>query len=405
MPPGLNTGDSAWVLVSTAMVLLMTPGLAFFYGGMVRARNVLSMLFMSFVSIALVTILWFGYGYGLVFGPDVGGAGLIGFGDLRFSDIAPDMLHGRVPTFAFALFQLTFAIITVALISGSVAGRTRLGPWILFSVVWVTLVYFPIAHWVFDQAGWINRWGVLDFAGGLVVELNSGMAGLALAVALGPGVRFRRKEPPEPSNIPFVMLGLGLLWFGWFGFNAGSAMADGRVAVNAFLNTMVAGAAGMLAWLVIEWVRYRRFTRLGSATGALAGLVAITPSCAYVNVEGALVIGVVAAVVVSFAVTWKLVLGYDDTLDVVGVHGAGGVVGTVLIGLFATGATASTTRGLLYGGSIGLLLKQIAAVIVVALYSFVVTYLIGKVVDRLFRMRETEAEQLAGSDTQFRAES
>ncbi|MEU5861362.1 ammonium transporter [Nonomuraea sp. NPDC047529] len=404
MPPGLNTGDSAWVLVSAAMVLLMTPGLAFFYGGMVRAQNVLSMLFMSFVSIALVTILWFGYGYGLVFGPDVGGAGVIGFGDLRFADITPTMLHGRVPTYAFALFQLTFAIITVALISGSVAGRTRLGPWIVFSIVWVTLVYFPIAHWVFDRQGWISRWGVLDFAGGLVVELNSGMAGLALALALGPGVRFRRKEPPRPSNIPFVMLGLGLLWFGWFGFNAGSAMADGSIAVNAFLTTMIAGSAGMLTWLVIEWFRYRHFTRLGSATGALAGLVAITPSCAYVNSEGALIIGIVAAVVVSFAVTWKLVLGYDDTLDVVGVHGAGGIVGTALIGLLATGVGVSTTKGLFYGGSIQVLLKQIAAIIVVALYSFIVTYLIGRVVDRVCRMRETEAEQLAGTDAQLGTE-
>ncbi|SES72913.1 ammonium transporter [Nonomuraea wenchangensis] len=404
MPPGLNTGDSAWVLVSAAMVLLMTPGLAFFYGGMVRAQNVLSIIFMSFVSIALVTILWFGYGYGLVFGPDVGGAGLIGFGDLRFADISPVMLHGRVPTYAFALFQLTFAIITVALISGSVAGRTRLGPWIIFSVLWVTLVYFPIAHWVFDPAGWISRWGVLDFAGGLVVELNSGMAGLALAIALGPSVRFRRREPPQPSNIPLVMLGLGLLWFGWFGFNAGSAMTDGSVAVTAFLSTMIAGAAGMLTWLVIEWFRFKHFTRLGSATGALAGLVAITPSCAYVSSEGAFVVGVVAAVVVSFAVTWKLVLGYDDTLDVVGVHGAGGVVGVVLIGLLATGAVASPTKGLLYGGSIELLLKQIAAIFAVAIYSFVVTYLIGKAVDKLLRMRETEAEQLAGTDVQLGTE-
>ncbi|WP_283135674.1 ammonium transporter [Rhizohabitans arisaemae] len=401
MPPGLNTGDSAWVLVSTAMVLLMTPGLAFFYGGMVRAQNVLSMLFMSFVSIALVTILWFAYGYGLVFGRDLGGAGLIGFGDFRFADILPSTLHGQVPVYAFALFQLTFAIITVALISGSVAGRTRLVPWIVFSVVWVTLVYFPIAHWVFSPGGWIHKWGVLDFAGGLVVELNSGMAGLALAIALGPGIRYRKKEPPQPSNIPFVMLGLGLLWFGWFGFNGGSALADGRIAVNAFLSTMIAGAAGMLTWLVIEWLRYRHFTKLGSATGALAGLVAITPSCAYVNAEGALIVGIVAAIVVSYAVTWKLVLGYDDTLDVVGVHGAGGIVGVVLIGLLSTGITATTTKGLLYGGSPALLGKQIAAIIVVGVYSFVVTYVIGKIIDRLLQMKETATEQIAGSDLQF----
>ncbi|NUR82462.1 MAG: ammonium transporter [Nonomuraea sp.] len=403
MPPGLNTGDSAWALVSTAMVLLMTPGLAFFYGGMVRAKNVLSMLFMSFVCIALVTLIWFAFGYGLAFGPDVGGAGLIGFGDLRFADISPDTMRGQVPTYVFALFQLTFAIITVALVSGSVAGRTRLGPWIVFVVVWATLVYIPIAHWVFDPSGWINRWGVLDFAGGLVVELNAGMAGLALAIVLGPSVRFRKREPPQPGNVPFVMLGLGLLWFGWFGFNAGSAMTSGAVAVNAFLTTMIAGAAGMITWLAIEWLRYRHFTRLGSATGALAGLVAITPSCAYVNPEGALVIGIVAAIVVSYAVTWKLVLGYDDTLDVVGVHGAGGVVGMVLIGLLATGVSGGS-RGAFYGGSIELLLKQIGAVLVVALYSFVATYLIGKLVDLLFRMGETAAEQVAGSDEQLGTE-
>ncbi|MEV7008301.1 ammonium transporter [Streptosporangium sp. NPDC051022] len=401
MPPGLNTGDSAWVLVSAAMVLLMTPALAFFYGGMVRAKNVLSMLFMSFVSISVVTVVWFLYGFGLSFGRDAGDVGLIGFSHLGFTDVAPSTLHGLVPLYAFALFQLTFAIITVALISGSVAGRTRLGPWIIFSVVWVTLVYFPVAHWVFSPSGWINRWGVLDFAGGLVVELNSGMAGLALAIALGPGIRYRRGEPPVPSNIPFVMLGLGLLWFGWFGFNGGSALNDGRVAVAAFLSTMMAGSAGMLTWLILEWIRYRHFTRLGSATGALAGLVAITPSCAFVNVWGALLIGVVAAVVVSYAVEWKLVLGYDDTLDVVGVHGAGGIVGVVLIGLLATGVTGSPTKGLFYGGSGALLGKQVVAVIVVAVYSFVITFVIGKVVDGLFRMRETKEEQLAGSDLQF----
>ncbi|MFI6794221.1 ammonium transporter [Streptosporangium canum] len=399
MPTGLNTGDSAWVLVSTAMVLLMTPGLAFFYGGMVRSKNVFSMLFMSFVSISLVTVLWFAYGYGLVFGPDAGGIGLIGFGDFRFANIRPTDLTGSVPTYAYALFQLTFAIITVALISGSVAGRIRVGPWMIFSVLWVTLVYFPIAHWVFDSAGWIHRMGTLDFAGGLVVELNSGVAGLALAVALGPGVRYRRGEPPQPSNIPLVMLGLALLWFGWFGFNGGSALNDGPTAVTAFLSTMIAGCVGMLTWMFLEWLRARRLSKLGSATGAVAGLVAITPSCAYVNVEGALVIGVVAAALCSLAVEWKFVLGYDDTLDVVGVHGMGGIVGTLLIGFFSTGVVG--TAGLFYGGSGALLGKQALSIVVVAVYCFVVTFVIGKVVDRFFRLKETEAEQLAGSDLQF----
>ncbi|GHH62718.1 ammonium transporter [Streptosporangium violaceochromogenes] len=399
MPTGLNTGDSAWVLVSTAMVLLMTPGLAFFYGGMVRSKNVFSMLFMSFVSISLVTILWFAYGYGLVFGPDAGGLGLIGFGDFRFANVTPTDLTGAVPTYAYALFQLTFAIITVALISGSVAGRIRVGPWMIFSVVWVTLVYFPVAHWVFATSGWIHRMGTLDFAGGLVVELNSGMAGFALAVAMGPGVRFRRGEPPQPSNIPLVMLGLALLWFGWFGFNGGSAMNDGPTAVTAFLSTMIAGCAGMLTWMLLEWSRARRLSKLGSATGAVAGLVAITPSCAFVNAEGALVIGIVAALLCSMAVEWKFVLGYDDTLDVVGVHGMGGIVGTLLIGLFSTGVLR--TAGLFYGGGWALLGKQALSIVVVGVYSFVVTFVIGKVVDRLFRLKETEAEQLAGSDLQF----
>ncbi|MER7133949.1 ammonium transporter [Streptosporangium saharense] len=399
MPSGLNTGDSAWVLVSTAMVLLMTPGLAFFYGGMVRSKNVFSMLFMSFVSISLVTILWFAYGYGLVFGPDLGGAGLIGFGDFRFANIEPTDLTRSVPTYAYALFQLTFAIITVALISGSVAGRIRVGPWMVFSVLWITLVYFPVAHWVFAPSGWIHRWGTLDFAGGLVVELNSGMAGFALAVALGPSVRFRRGDPPQPSNVPLVMLGLALLWFGWFGFNGGSALNDGPTAVTAFLSTMIAGCAGMLTWMLLEWIRARRLSKLGSGTGAVAGLVAITPSCAFVNAEGALVIGVVAAVLCSFAVEWKFVLGYDDTLDVVGIHGMGGIVGTLLIGFLSTGVIR--TAGLFYGGGAGLLGKQAASIVVVGVYSFVVTYVIGKVVDRSLRLKETPAEQLAGSDLQF----
>ncbi|MEV0972639.1 ammonium transporter [Microtetraspora glauca] len=402
MPIGLNTGDSAWVLVSTAMVLLMTPGLAFFYGGMVRAKNVFSMVFMSFVSISIVTIIWFGYGYGLAFGKDAGGLGLIGWGDFRFADVLPTDLTGRVPTYAFALFQLTFAIITVALISGSVAGRIRVGPWMVFSLLWSTVVYSPVAHWVFDRTGWINKMGTLDFAGGLVVELNSGMAGLALAIALGPGIRYRRREPPEPSNIPMVMIGLALLWFGWFGFNGGSAMADGRVAVNAFANTFIAGCSGMLTWMAVEWFRKRRLSKLGSGTGAVAGLVAITPSCAYVNVEGAFAIGIFAALVCSFAVQWKFVLGYDDTLDVVGVHGAGGVVGLLALGFFSTGFLGSA--GLFYGGGGALLGKQVLAILAVMFYTFVVTYLLGKLVDRTLRLKETEEEQLAGSDLQFGTE-
>ncbi|MEV4253217.1 ammonium transporter [Spirillospora sp. NPDC049652] len=398
MPLGSNTGDSAWLMVSAAMVLLMTPGLAFFYGGMVRSKNLLTMLYMSYICISLVTVLWFLYGYGLAFGPDH--AGLFGWGNWAIRDIAPITLHGRIPALIYVCFQATFAIITVALISGSIAGRARFGPWILFVVVWVTLVYIPIAHWVFSGSGWLAKWGVMDFAGGLVVELNSGISGLAMALVLGRGVAFRRGDGPRPANVPYVMLGLGLLWFGWFGFNAGSALNDGALAVRAFTSTMVAGCAGMLTWRLAEWFRTRHLTRMGSASGALAGLVAITPSCAFVSIVGAFVIGIVAALVCTYAVELKLVAGYDDTLDVTGIHGAGGIVGVLGLGFLATGWRYGSA-GLFYGGGVSLLGKQLVAVIVVGVYAFVVTFAIGKVVDRLFRMRMTDKEQAAGSDTEF----
>ncbi|SNT24028.1 ammonium transporter [Actinomadura meyerae] len=400
MPSGLNTGDSAWLMVSTAMVLLMTPGLAFFYGGMVRSKNMLSMLYMSFISISVVTILWFLYGYGIAFGEDAGGLGLIGWGDWRLGHIAPTALQGAIPKQIYVCFQLTFAIITVALISGSIAGRARFGPWILFVVVWVTVVYLPIAHWVFADSGWLSEWGVMDFAGGLVVELNSGVSGLAMALVLGRGIAFRRGAGPRPGNIPFVLLGLGLLWFGWFGFNAGSALTDGALATRAFVSTMIAGCAGMLAWRTLEWLRFRHLTKLGSTSGALAGLVAITPSCAFVSVEGAFAVGVVAALVCTYAVELKLVAGYDDTLDVAGIHGAGGIVGVVALGFLSTGWERGAP-GLFYGGPASVLGKQVVAVLAVAAYAFAVTYLVGTIIDRLFRMRTTEEEQARGMDAAF----
>ncbi|GAA0951964.1 ammonium transporter [Actinocorallia libanotica] len=402
MSYGLNTGDSAWVLVSFAMVLLMTPGLALFYGGMVRAENLISVLYMSFVSIAVVTVIWFVYGYGIAFGKDAGGVGLIGWGDWQLFQVTPRTLRGVIPLYVYSLFQLVFAIITLALVSGSVANRVRLGPWMIFGAIWVTLVYLPIAHWVFSSGGWINKWGVLDFAGGLVVELNSGIAGLALAIVLGPSLRFRREGPPQPKNIPLVMTGMGLLWFGWFGFNGGSALTDGALAANAVVNTMMCGCVAMLVWMILERVRFGRFSRLGGTTGALAGLVAITPACGYVNLFGATIIGIVVAIVCTYAVEVKTTVGYDDTLDVVGIHGAGGIVGVVLLGFFATGKYASPHAGIFYGGSISLLGKQIVAVLAVACYTFVLTYLIGKVVDGLFRLRPTAKEEAAGLDTELR---
>ncbi|SNR24553.1 ammonium transporter [Actinomadura mexicana] len=402
MRSGLNTGDSAWVLVSFAMVLLMTPGLALFYGGMVRAKNLVSVLYMSFVSIAVVSVVWFLYGYGLAFGDDVGGAGLIGWGRWQFLKTTPSVLRGVIPEYVFSMFQLVFAIITLALISGSVANRVRLGPWMVFGVVWVTLVYLPVAHWVFSKGGWINRWGALDFAGGLVVELNSGIAGLALALVLGPGLRFRREGPPEPKNIPLVMAGMGLLWFGWFGFNGGSALTDGALAANAVVNTMMCGCVAMLVWMLLERARFGQFSRLGGTTGALAGLVAITPACGYVNLLGATVLGIVVAVVCTYAVEVKTSAGYDDTLDVVGIHGAGGIVGVVLLGFFATGKYGSPTAGLAYGGSISLLGKQIVAILAVGCYSFVITYVIGKAVDVLLAFRPSAREEAEGLDTELR---
>ncbi|MFC5822580.1 ammonium transporter [Nonomuraea insulae] len=398
MPSGLNTGDSAWMLVSTAMVLLMTPGLAFFYGGMVRSKNLLTMLYMSYICISLVTVVWFAYGYGLSFGKDVGGAGLIGWAD--FPGMAPTDVIGRIPTYVYAAFQATFAIITVALISGSIAGRARFGPWLAFAVVWITLVYAPIAHWVFAPSGWLSKWGVMDFAGGLVVELNSGIAGLAMALVLGRGVGFRRQAGPKPGNISYVMLGLGLLWFGWFGFNAGSALTDGGLAARAFVSTMIAGCSAMLTWRLLEWIRFRHMTKMGSASGALSGLVAITPACAFVDSTGAFVIGILAAIACTYAVEMKFVVGYDDTLDVTGIHGVGGIVGLLALGFFATGQLRGVP-GLFHGGSIAVLGKQAAAIVVVGLFTFVLTYLIGFVIDKLFRMRMTAEEQERGSDQAF----
>ncbi|GAA3940822.1 ammonium transporter [Actinomadura viridis] len=402
MPRGLNTGDSAWVLVSFAMVLLMTPGLAFFYGGMARSKNLVSVLYMSFVSIAVVSVIWFAYGYGIAFGPDLGGVGLLGWGDWQFFKTTPSLLHREIPLYVYSVFQLTFAIITIALVSGSVANRVRIGPWMIFGAVWVTLVYLPVAHWVFSDTGWLSKWGVLDFAGGLVVELNSGIAGLALAVALGPGINFRKEEPPRPKNVPFVLLGLGLLWFGWFGFNGGSALTDGPLAANAVANTMMCGCVAMLVWMLVERMRYKRFSRLGGATGAVAGLVAITPACGYVNLFGATIIGVVVAIVCTYAVEVKTVVGYDDTLDVVGIHAAGGIVGIVALGFLATGQYGDPTAGLVYGGSVSLLGKQVVGVLAVGFYCFVVTFAIGKIIDRLFRMRPTPEEEAAGLDTELR---
>ena len=396
-----DTGDTAWLMASTAMVLLMTPGLAFFYGGMVRTKHVLVMLKMSFACLALVTLLWLAVGYSLAFGPDIG-AGLLGNLDHAFlRGVAFGDVRGTVPTLLFSCFQMSFAIITVALISGSIAGRATMRGWLIFVVAWTLLVYIPMAHWVFAPDGWVSsKLGALDFAGGLPVELNSGAAGLAVAIALRKRQDFER-QPIRPHNLPLVVIGLALLWFGWFGFNAGSALHVSGGASTAFLNTQLAACAAMIGWPLIEKWRLGEVEMLGVASAAVAGMVAITPSCGEVSPLGAVCIGFAAGVVCAFAINFKYRIGVDDTLDVVGVHGWGGIVGTLSIGVFAT-AAMSGRKGLFYGGGFDLLWRQAVAVLACGSFSFVVTWLIAKAIDATVGFRtEDEYEDVPGQEEEI----
>ncbi|MFB7594828.1 ammonium transporter [Streptomyces sp. NPDC056160] len=400
-----DTGDTAWLLAATALVLLMTPGLALFYGGMVRTKSVLNMLMMSFVSIALVTVVWLLCGYSLVFGGDTAGGLIGGLREAGLAGIGPADVHGTVPTLLFAAFQLTFAIITAALISGAVADRAKFGAWLVLVPVWTLLVYTPVTHWVWGPGGWIGQGlGALDFAGGLPVEITSGASGLALCLVLGPRLGFK-KDAMRPHNLPMVMLGAGLLWFGWFGFNAGSAMGANGLAAAVFLNTLAAGCTGLLGWLLVENRRDGHPTTLGAASGAVAGLVAITPSCGTVSLLGALAVGLAAGCLCSYAVSWKFRLNYDDSLDVVGVHLVGGIVGTLLIGLFACKAMTGGTDGLLYGGGLAPLGRQALAVAAVAAYAFVMTYGLGKLLDKVMGLRASEEQEHTGLDLTVHAET
>jgi ammonium transporter len=413
----LSAGDTAWVLVSAALVMFMTPGLALFYGGMVRSRSVLNIMALTFVCLAVVAVIWVLYGYSLAFGPDAF-AGLVG--NLRQAG-----LHGlatrlvgpsgqRIPLLAFAAFQLMFAIITVALLAGAVAERTRFWPWLLFVVAWVTVVYLPLAHWAFDApgltapgtGGWmVGRLHILDFAGGTAVEVNSGAASLALVVVLRRRLGWPR-DPARPHNLPLVMLGCGILWFGWFGFNAGSALGANGVAATAFVNTMVAGGTGMLGWLLVEQRRDGKPTTLGAASGVVAGLVGITPACAFVEPLGALAVGLVAGAVAALAVGLKYRLGYDDSLDVVAVHGIGGVVGLLLTGLLATTAVNSNgANGLFYGGGLGQLGRQALAVLATIAYSGGLTLVIALVIHKTIGLRVTSEAEWDGIDEAEHAES
>jgi Amt family ammonium transporter len=400
------------VLASAALVLFMTPGLAIFYGGMVRAKSALNMMMMSFAAIGVTTIIWVLYGYSLTFGTSQGG--LIGdFGNIGLSGTLDQVVGAeghQIPTLAFAMFQLTFAIITVALLSGAIADRAKYGSWVLFVAAWVTLVYIPVAHWAFasqsGSGGWIiDKLGALDFAGGTVVEINSGAAALALAIVLGKRDGFRR-DPMRPHNMPLVLLGAGMLWFGWFGFNAGSALSAGSLAATAMINTQIASAAAAMSWITFEKFRDGKATTLGVASGAIAGAVVITPACGYVNPIGALILGLIAGVASSYAVSRKYKFGYDDSLDVVGVHGVSGIVGMIGIGLFATATVNATGKeGLFINGSPDLLIKQLIAIVAVAAFSFCATWLIATLITRTIGFRVPREEELTGLDTTYHAES
>jgi Amt family ammonium transporter len=382
----------------------MTPGLALFYGGLVRAKSVLPILMTSFCCMALVSVLWVLYGYSMAFGRDAG-AGLVGRIDAAGLAGLAHGVRGSVPTLAFAAFQLMFAVITPALVSGAVADRARLGGWVLFVALWSTVVYFPVAHWVFAPDGWIlGRLGVIDFAGGTAVHVNAGAAALALTLLLGRRVD-RRRAPMRPHNVPLVLLGAGMLWFGWFGFNAGSALGANGQAALALLNTQVAAAAGALAWIAVERLRDGRASTVGIASGSIAGLVAITPSCAAVSPGGAVVVGLLAGGVCAYAIRLQYRLGFDDSLDVVGVHLVGGAIGSLLIGVLALPALTGGPAGLLAGGGTLLLGKQALGVLAVGGYSFLGSYALGFLVDRTVGFRLAAEQHTAEADVVVPAEA
>jgi Amt family ammonium transporter len=407
-----SAGDTAWLLAASALVLLMAPGLALFYGGMVRSKSVLNMMMMVFGALAVAAVVWVLVGYSVAFGDDVG-LGLLGdpAQHLGLTDLLDGATVAGVPAPLFAVFEGLFGVITVGLIAGAIADRTKFGSWLVFSGVWTVLVYAPVAHWIFDVSseghagGWmVNHLGALDFAGGTAVEINSGAAGLAVALVLGPRLGFGR-EPMKPHNLTLVMLGAGLLWFGWFGFNAGSALGANATAAVVFVNTLMAGCTGLLAWLVVERVRDGHATSFGGASGVVAGLVAITPSCGAVTPVGAMLVGALAGTICALAVGLKYHFGYDDSLDVVGVHLVGGLVGTLLIGLLASGAAPQAVDGLLYGGGAGQLLKQTVAVAVTLMYSFLATAAIAAVVQRTIGFRVDPEHESTGLDLVLHAET
>ena len=396
----INAADTAWLLISSALVMLMTPGVALFYGGMVRRKNILSTMMMSFALLGLIGLLWVLYGYSLSFGPDKGGIiGGLDWVGLRQVGQEPSSTYATtVPHLAFMIFQAMFAIITVALVSGAIVERMKFSAFIVFSILWFTVVYCPVAHWVWGSGGWLAKLGVFDFAGGIVVHISAGVSALALAGLVGPRKGFHEKEPMEPNNIPVVVLGAGLLWFGWFGFNAGSALTSGGLASSAFVATNTSAAAAAVTWMILSWI-YRRPTVLGTATGAIAGLAAITPAAGFVSPLVGVPIGIVAAVVCYYCMlfrSWKM--GVDESLDVWACHGIGGTWGALATGIFASVAVnPAGANGLIFGNAMQLA-RQLLGVAVVWSFAFGATWVLGKIVDVTMGLRVSATEETVGLD-------
>jgi len=395
----IDTGDTAWILISTALVMLMTPGLAMFYGGMVRKKNVLGTIMHSFIAIALVSLQWILCGYSLSFGPDVKGvigslswAGLNGVGLTPNTDYAP-----TIPHLLFMSYQMMFAVITPALISGAVAERMKFSTFLIFTVAWTTIVYDPVAHWVWGAGGWLKNLGVLDFAGGIVVHATSGFSALAAALYIGKRKGFLHEHMP-PHNLPMTVLGAGLLWFGWFGFNAGSALSSGTLATMAFLNTHLAACSATITWVIVEWYHRGKPTMFGAATGSIAGLATITPAAGFVGPLPALLIGIAAGIVCYIALNAKTKYGYDDSLDAFGVHGVGGTLGTLAAGLFASVAINAAGANGAFFGNVKQFYVQAEAVAFVAIYSFGVSYVLLKALDASIGLRIHADHETEGLD-------
>ena len=402
----ISSGDTAFVLAAAGLVLLMTPALGLFYGGMVRNKNVLGTIMQSFIMIALISFEWVFIGYSMSFGPDVGGfIGDLSWFGLRGVGAAPSATYATtIPHLVFMIYQCMFAIITPALITGAFAERMKFGPFVIFSILWAVLVYNPVCHWIWGSGGWLAQRGVLDFAGGLVVHLTSGAAALAAALVVGPRKGFRR-ESFLPHNLPMTLLGTGLLWFGWFGFNGGSALAANGIAATAFVATHLAGMAGMASWAIMEKIRQGNATTLGAASGAIAGLATVTPAAGFISPISAIIIGILAGILCYTAVSMKNRLGYDDSLDVVGIHGLGGLVGTLCLGIFASKLVNPGGADGLLAGNPAFFATEVFGVLIVLVYAFAVSFVLLKIINAVFSLRVSLEKEVQGLDLSQHSET